>query len=140
MAFAADQLRNNGRVVIDTEPGPRMATDDPPAPPIPTRPGPAAHSAEQWRTAVPGPRPAPAATVPGVRRFTLSNGMPVYLVEAHRLPLVTATLVSRYGSAADPAGLDGLATVTAAMVRQGTPDLSADQLSAEVAGFGGKLT
>jgi zinc protease len=97
-------------------------------------------SAEPWRTAVPGPGTAPAATVPVVRRFTLQNGMPVYLVESHRLPLITATVVSRYGSGADPAGLDGLATVTAAMLRQGTPELSADQLAAEVAGFGGKLT
>ena len=66
--------------------------------------------------------------------------MPVYLVESHRLPLLTATVVSRYGSAAGPAGLDGLATVTAAMLRQGTPNRSAEELSAEVADFGGKLT
>ncbi|HEY3604814.1 MAG TPA: pitrilysin family protein [Sporichthyaceae bacterium] len=139
-AFATDQLRADGRVVIDTEPGPRMATDDPKAPPIPTRAGPAVRSAEAWRTAVPGPGSVLTATIPGVRRFTLRNVMPVYLVESHRLPLVTATVVSRYGSAADPAGLDGLATVTAAMLRQGTPDRTAEQLSAEVAGFGGKLT
>jgi zinc protease len=138
--FATDQLRADGRVVIDTEPGPRMATDDPKAPPIPTRAGPAVQSAESWRIAVPGPGIAPAATVPAVLRFTLRNGMPVYLVESHRLPLLTATVVSRYGSAADPAGLDGLATVTAAMLRQGTPNRTAEELSAEVAGFGGKLT
>ena len=42
-----------------------------------------------------------------MQQFTLANGLAVWLVESHRLPTVSASLVSRLGSAADPADLVG---------------------------------
>ena len=42
-------------------------------------------------------------------RHTLSNGVVVFLVEDHTLPLVTVSVVVRTGSYLDPLGKEGLA-------------------------------
>ena len=139
-AFATDQLKPDARVVLDTEPGKRMLLPDPKAPPLPAAAPPTAKSKEPWRAKVPGRSAIPAAALPAVRRFTLGNGMAVYLVPSHALPLVTASVVSLYGSATDPAGRPGLASFTAAMLRQGAKGTSAEATAASVAAFGGVLT
>ncbi|MGQ0845501.1 MAG: M16 family metallopeptidase [Sporichthyaceae bacterium] len=138
-AFARDQLRNDGRVVVDTEPGKRMLPPDPKAPeepPVVTQPQTAA---EAWRATVPSPGPALAIEQATIERFELGNGMPVYLVPSRNLPLVTASVVSRHGSTSDPADRPGTATFTAAMLRQGTAELTADQVATRAAEFGGVL-
>ena len=52
-------------------------------------------------------------------RHTLSNGIPVYIVEDHALPLVDISLTVRLGAFLDPADKPGLAGITAAMMRRG---------------------
>src|SRR5918993_617903 len=52
-------------------------------------------------------------------RHVLSNGVVVYLVEDHDLPLVNVSTLVRTGSYLDPAGKEGLASLTGAQMRTG---------------------
>lgn len=75
-------------------------------------------AAPAW-PAMPTPGPAPEFNVPSSTSFTLSNGIPVTLVTTGAVPLVELQLNVRSGSAADPAGKEGLAAVTADMLNEG---------------------
>ena len=132
--FATDQLRADGRVVVDLPcRGPKVLPPDPAAPPAPTQKTAVVKSAQAWRDKVPGPTPAPAVQLPQIQRFQLPNGLPVFLVQSHGLPVVTASLVSRYGSAQDPAGRPGLASFVASAMQQGAGKQDADAIAARVA-------
>ncbi|HEX8129387.1 MAG TPA: pitrilysin family protein [Pyrinomonadaceae bacterium] len=52
-------------------------------------------------------------------RHVLSNGVVAYLVEDHDLPLVNVSTLVRTGSYLDPAGKEGLASLTGAQIRTG---------------------
>ncbi|MFO0775291.1 MAG: pitrilysin family protein [Nitrospiraceae bacterium] len=62
----------------------------------------------------------PVAFVPPTaERVVLENGMVVYLLEDHELPLVSLQAMMRVGSWLDPEGKDGLAEVTGQLMRTG---------------------
>jgi zinc protease len=71
------------------------------------------------RSKAPKPGPLPTLTPPPVVKRTLSNGLPVWLVELHKVPVVQVSLVIKAGSAVDPAGKFGLASFTADMLDEG---------------------
>lgn len=72
-------------------------------------------------------------TIPKSERVTLSNGMVVYLLEDHELPLVNVTAYIRTGSIYEPEELAGLAGITGAVLRSGgTVSLSPEELDAEL--------
>jgi zinc protease len=71
-----------------------------------------------------------------VRRFTLRNGLAVWLVESDRLPVVSASLVSRLGSAADPPDRPGLMSLAASTLDGGTTQRDALGLTAELEAVG----
>ena len=52
-------------------------------------------------------------------RHVLSNGVVAYLVEDHDLPLVNVTTLVRTGTFLDPAGKEGLASLTGSQMRAG---------------------
>ena len=56
------------------------------------------------------------------------------------LPIVSASLVVKTGSGANPADKPGLANFTAAMLDEGTATRNALQIADEVAQLGGSLT
>lgn len=58
-------------------------------------------------------------SIPGTERVVLKNGMRVYLLEDHELPVVSITALVRTGSVYDPAGKSGLAALTGAVMRSG---------------------
>ena len=97
-------------------------------------------SAEPWRNEVPAPGPEPTTSPPAVQRFALGNGLQVWLVESHRLPLVTGSLVSRLGSASDPPGLPGLVDLMTASLDGGTTSRDALGLSRELEAAGATLS
>ncbi|MHB8079139.1 MAG: M16 family metallopeptidase [Candidatus Krumholzibacteriia bacterium] len=138
-AFAADELRRDRRVVVYGVPGEQVVPPGPPAPASPPPPTEPVVSAEPWRDTQPTPGPASLAPLPAAARFTLANGLPVYLVEAHNLPVVAAHLVVRAGSAADPAGRGGLAGFTAAMLDEGAGARDALGISRELEANGASL-
>jgi len=63
---------------------------------------------------------AEAMPIPVVHRGKLDNGLELVVLEQHELPLVRANLVFHSGTAQDPAGLAGLASVASAMLLEGT--------------------
>lgn len=73
---------------------------------------------------------------PEPERVVLDNGMVLYLLEDHELPLVTITATMRTGSWLDPADKIGLAAMTGAVMRTGGGGgLSAEQVDAELEQF-----
>jgi zinc protease len=71
--------------------------------------------------------------VPELTEVTLSNGMRVFLLEDHELPLVSGSATVRTGNLFDPPGKIGVADLTAAVLRSGgTSAKSGDQLDVEL--------
>ena len=137
--FANDQLQKNARVVVYAVPGDKRLPPDPAAPPKPAEEASKVVSGEPWRNTVPSPGPANMAQLPSAKRSELPNGMALYVVESHSLPVVAANMVFRSGSAADPADLPGLAGFTAAMLDEGTSKRDALQIANEVYALGATL-
>ncbi|MBT0653259.1 M16 family metallopeptidase [Geomobilimonas luticola] len=72
-------------------------------------------------------------TIPKSERVQLSNGMVVYLLEDHELPLVNMTAYVRTGSIYEPADKVGLAGLTGAVMRSGgTASLPPEKLDGEL--------
>ena len=81
----------------------------------------------------------PALSLPPITTRTLANGLQVVVVEHHELPIVDFALVLRTGAEADPANHAGLATLTAAMLDEGTRTRTALQIADAVAWLGADL-
>ncbi|HVV86610.1 MAG TPA: pitrilysin family protein [Kofleriaceae bacterium] len=77
---------------------------------------------EPFRATQPPPGPPRPFRLPEVQTFTLANGIDVFLVEQHVLPIVSLDLTFDGGSVADPPGKEGLASVCMAMLGEGTAD------------------
>jgi zinc protease len=138
--FASAQLRRDARVVVHTVPGKKNLPPDPPAPEQPpAAEGPPAESGDPWRNEVPKPGPPPSVSMPQIEMFKLDNGLPVYLVQSDALPVVTASVVSRRGSAADPSRLPGLAELTLSLMDQGTRARDAPGVARELEALGAWL-
>jgi len=69
--------------------------------------------------------------LPEAKTVKLANGLTILLLEKHELPLVSAELALRSGSVSDPDGKEGLASITADLLRKGTATRSAEQFSSE---------
>jgi predicted Zn-dependent peptidase len=92
------------------------------------------------RSRPPAPGPAPVLKVPPIDRRTLSNGLRVWTVEMHEVPVAHFSLVVLSGAGADPAGKFGLAHFTAAMLDEGAGKLDALALADAVDFLGASLT
>ncbi|MEX2584519.1 MAG: pitrilysin family protein [Gemmatimonadota bacterium] len=84
------------------------------------------------RSVMPAPGPTPEVDFPEVERRTLSNGLSVWVVERPDVPLVTVQLLLNAGSVTDPAPLAGRASLTAAMLTEGTTTRTATEIAEEV--------
>jgi predicted Zn-dependent peptidase len=71
--------------------------------------------------------------------YTTSQGLTVWLIERHQLPLVSLCLAVPFGSAEDPPGKAGLAHVTASMLDEGAGDRDALAISSAIADLGAQL-
>ncbi|MGH9870199.1 MAG: M16 family metallopeptidase [Candidatus Polarisedimenticolia bacterium] len=70
---------------------------------------------------------------------TLPNGVRVNLMEYHELPLVDFQVVVGAGAAHDPKGKEGLASLTAELLRKGTTKRNAKEIADAVDFVGGAL-
>jgi zinc protease len=92
--------------------------------------------AQAWRATAPKPGPQRALVLPKPTIFTLENGLTVYLVQRHELPIVSARLVTLAGAAANPPDRPGLAGITASMLTEGTAKRSAEEIANQAAQLG----
>jgi predicted Zn-dependent peptidase len=77
--------------------------------------------------------------LPPYKKVKLSNGMTLLLMEQHEVPVISFSFIVKAGSVADPSGKEGLAALTAELLRKGTKTRTADQLAAELDFIGGDL-
>lgn len=77
--------------------------------------------------------------LPAYKKVVLRNGMTVLLMEQREVPLVSFAVLMKAGSVLDPAGREGVASMTAALLRKGTATRSADDFSAQLDFIGGSF-
>jgi predicted Zn-dependent peptidase len=83
--------------------------------------------------------PVPALHLPTIQKRQLANGLPVWLVELHEVPVVQVNLVVFTGTADDPSGKFGVANLTAAMLTEGAGSRSSLELADAVDYLGAEL-
>lgn len=78
--------------------------------------------------------------LPKGQEATLSNGLRVILLENHRVPTFSMQMVVLSGGLSDPADYHGLASFTAAMLREGTTTRKSREIAEQVDTLGATLT
>jgi predicted Zn-dependent peptidase len=91
------------------------------------------------RSKPPAIGPAPSLKLPAIQKQKLSNGLAVWIVEHHEVPLAQVNLIVRSGSAADPIGKYGVGSLTAAMLDEGAGTRSALDLADALEFLGANL-
>ena len=84
--------------------------------------------------------PPPSLKLPAIQKLKLSNGLPVWVVEHHEVPLAQINVIVRSGSAADPIGKYGVGSLTAAMLDEGAGTRSALELADALEFLGANLS
>jgi predicted Zn-dependent peptidase len=84
--------------------------------------------------------PSPQLNLPPIQKKALSNGLAVWLIESHEVPLVQVNLLVLAGASDDPAGKFGLASLTAAMLDEGAGSRSSLEIADAVDYLGAALT
>jgi zinc protease len=73
--------------------------------------------------------PDPKFTLPAIEKTKLSNGLNVWIVKQNELPIVSMNLVLNGGGTLEAADKSGLASMTSALLNQGTKTRSAVEIS-----------
>jgi zinc protease len=92
------------------------------------------------RAIAPKPGPVPTLKLPAIQKRTLANGLPVWIVELHKVPVVHVSLVVKSGAGSDPKGKDGLANLTADMLDEGAGARDALQIADAIDYLGATLS
>jgi len=91
------------------------------------------------RTKPPQPGPPAPLKLPAIQKQRLSNGLPVWIVETHEVPVAQINLVVHSGTANDPPGKFGVASLAAAMLEEGAGGRSALEIADAVDYLGADL-
>ncbi|AGA25040.1 M16 family metallopeptidase [Singulisphaera acidiphila] len=91
------------------------------------------------RSKMPEVGPTPKYTPPPVTRRTLSNGLEVLIAERHELPILTLNLVVKGGEALVPHGKEGLASMTADLLTEGTKARNSLELAGALSEIGASI-
>jgi zinc protease len=91
------------------------------------------------RSHPPQPGPPAALRLPAIQKQKLSNGLPVWIVELHEVPVAQINLVVLSGTANDPPGKYGVASLAAAMLEEGAGSRSALEIADAVDYLGADL-
>ncbi|MGE5846568.1 MAG: M16 family metallopeptidase, partial [Ignavibacteria bacterium] len=86
---------------------------------------------EDYRSIKPVPSEELDFIVPQIQTFKLKNGLTVYFVERHNLPILRLNIVSESGSKFDQPAKKGLANLFSMMIDEGAGKYSALELSDE---------
>jgi len=137
-------LSKTTRVVIHGVPGKPVRDADLPAPvAAPSEPGSgteALNTDEPWRNKIPPSDKLRALSIPKGHAFKLANGLTVIHNYKPGLPIVSAYLVFRSGSEANPPDKPGLASFTTDLLDEGTTSRNSLQIADEIAQLGANLS
>jgi len=92
------------------------------------------------RSRPPALGPVRPLKLPPVLELRLSNGLPVFVVERHEVPVVQVDAVVRAGAGTDPLDKPGLASLTADMLDEGAGSRSSLEISDETDFLGADLS
>ena len=76
---------------------------------------------------------------PDIQSWTASTGARVVFVESHALPLVDIQVVFAAGSALDPQGASGVASLTRSLLDAGTRGLNEQEIAERIADTGARI-
>ena len=82
---------------------------------------------------------AQSLRLPPHEKVVLKNGLTVLLLEKHGVPMINVYGIVKTGAVADPVGEEGLASVTAGLLRKGTKTRTAQQFAADLDFIGGSF-
>jgi zinc protease len=91
------------------------------------------------RSVAPALGPDPSITLPLVWKTEVANGMKVYGIEQHELPLVTWSIVIKGGHLLDDISKPGVARFTAQMLNEGTRNKTPEELEEEIQLLGANI-
>lgn len=94
---------------------------------------------EPWRDARPAAGPPAALALPVFQKAELKNGLTVFVVEEHSLPMVEAAVVLRAGTASETSKEAGLAALTFAMLDEGAGGMNHLALANAFGDLGARL-
>lgn len=92
------------------------------------------------RSKAPKTGPVPTLKLPPIQKRTLSNGLPVWIVEMHEVPVVDISLVIKSGGSSDPPGQFGVASLAADMLDEGAGTRNALELADAIDFLGASLS
>src|SRR5437763_15801475 len=84
--------------------------------------------------------PPPVLKLPAIEKRQLSNGLPVWIVELHEVPVAQINLVVLSGAGDDPPGKFGIASLTAAMLTEGAGSRSSLEIAYAIDFLGADLS
>ena len=126
-AAAVKYLTKDSAVVVYCVPGKKVLDDVPRSPEdtdanvkITNPYTPEFEASQAWRKEVPKAGPPVTVHLPVPETFTLANGLKVYVVPEHSLPVLSANFVTRAGSENNVSGKEGLASLTAQTMGEAT--------------------
>jgi zinc protease len=139
---AQENLKRNAGVVVWGVPGSKVINEVPKSAPDSEMPFIATVpiSDQEWRSLPPMPGPAPAISLPIPRKYSLPNGLRLFLIEQHSLPAVAVNIITLSGSDRNPPRQPGLASFTAEMLDEGTGKRSPLEIAADADQIGATLT
>jgi zinc protease len=140
--LAQNDLKCDAGVTVWGVPGSKIINDVPKSAPasetvIPDSP---MIPNQDWRSTPPKPGPAPALSLPIPQVFRLVNGLTIFLIEQHSLPIVAANIIALSGSDRNPPSQPGLASFTAEMLDEGTGKRSPLEIAADADQIGATLS
>ncbi len=94
---------------------------------------------EAQATEPPAPLPERPLEFPAFQEAALDNGLDLIVLEHRAQPVASARLYLPAGSGQDPPGKEGLASMTASVLTQGTEMRSAREIAETIEGVGGSL-
>ena len=91
------------------------------------------------RTVRPKLGPTPEVRLPKIQKAELPNGLRVWVVENHKVPIVACNMVLFAGSEREPLATPGIASMTAALIQEGTPTRTSLQIAEEIDAIGATM-
>jgi zinc protease len=92
------------------------------------------------RSVAPVPGPDPSLILPQVWKTEAANGMKIYGIEQHELPLITYSIVIKGGHMLDDISKPGVARFTAQMLNEGTKNKTPEELEEEIQLLGSNIS